>query len=271
MTEHENAEGSYAPVNGLNLYYEVHGTGRPLVLLHGGVSTIEIDFGKVLPSFAKTRQVVAIEQQGHGHTADIDRPLEHEQMADDTAELLRQLEVENADFFGYSMGGGIALQLAIGHPDLVRKLVFAGGTSYSPDGFYPELLEGMNQMKPDDLAGSPFQQAYARTAPNPDQWPTLIAKIKQLNLEWKGWPSEVIQSVKVPTLLIIGDADIVRPEHTVEMFRLLGGGVPGDLYGLPPSQLAVLPGTTHITLAHRADWLLSMITEFLDSPMPERK
>jgi pimeloyl-ACP methyl ester carboxylesterase len=153
----------YAAVNGLNMYYEIHGAGSPLALLHGGPSTIETDFGRVLPTFAKTRRVIAVEQQGHGHTADIDRPLTFEQMADDTAQLLRQLKIEDADFFGYSMGGGIALQTALRHPD---------------------------------------------------------------------------------------------HEHTVQMFRLFGGSVPGDLFGLPPSQLAVFPGTTHITLAHRADWLL---------------
>ncbi|MFL5574731.1 MAG: alpha/beta fold hydrolase [Gemmatimonadaceae bacterium] len=267
--------GRYATVNGLRMYFEVHGperdAGTPLVLLHGALSTIETDFGKVLPTLAKTRRVIAVEQQAHGHTADADRPLSYAQMADDTAELLRQLGIENADFLGYSMGGGVALQVASRHPALVRKLVFAGGTSYNPDGLYPELLEGMKRMKPEDLAGSPWQRAYARVAPQPERWGTLVGKIKELDLSFAGWPPEVLQAITAPTLLMIGDADIVRPEHTVRMFRLLGGGVPGDLVGLPRSRLAVLPGTTHVTLVDRTDWLLSMVSDFLDAPMPKAR
>jgi len=264
----KDAKGGYAAVNGLTMYYEIHGTGRPLVLLHGGLSTIAVDFGKVLPTLAQTRQVVAVEQQAHGHTADIDRPLTYEQMAEDTAALLRQLTIENADFFGYSVGAGIALQIAMEHPDLVRKLVVAAPAA-SRDGYHPGMLEGIENLKPEDLAGSPFQQAYARTAPNPENWPTLIAKVKQLDREFEDWPPEVIQAITAPTLVVIGDSDIVRPEHAVALFRLLGGGVAGDVAGLPRSQLAILPGTTHLTLVERAEWLLSMITTFLDAPMPE--
>jgi pimeloyl-ACP methyl ester carboxylesterase len=270
------ARGSFlarhAFVNGVNMYYEIHGTrGRPLVLLHGAFSNIQSDFGKILPTLAKNRQVIAIEQQGHGHTADIDRPLTYEQMADDVAELLRQLRISKADFFGYSMGGGIATYVAVRHPGLVRKLVWAGGAAYSPEGFYPELMEGEKKMKPEDFAGTPWLRAYKRIAPNRGDWPKLVAKIKDLDLAWRGLSPEQVRSIKAPTLLIVGDADIVRPEHVVEMFRLLGGGVPGDLAGLPRSQLAVLPGTTHVTLIARTDWLLSMITPFLDSPMPGGK
>ncbi len=260
---------SYASVNGLRMYYEIHGTGRPLVLLHGAFSTIGTDFGKVLPTFARTRQVIGVEQQAHGHTADIERPLSYEQMADDTAALLRQLKIENADFVGYSLGGGIALQIARRRPHLVRKCVFAGGASYHRDGFYPEVLAGMKDLRPEQLAGSPWQTVYARTAPNPEHWPALVAKIKELDMNFVGWPPEDIQAIKAPALLMIGDADIVRPEHVVQMFRLLGGGVAGDLVGLPRTQLAVLPGTTHVTLVDRADWMSSMITAFLDAPMPK--
>jgi pimeloyl-ACP methyl ester carboxylesterase len=264
----KESKGSYAWVNGLRLYYEIHGSGRPLVLLHGGLSTIETSFSKVLPTFAITRQVIAIEQQAHGHTADIDRPLTDEQMALDTAALLRELTIENADFFGYSLGSEIALEIAMRHPKLVRKLVLAS-PAYRRDGVYSEIWEGIETSKEEDLAGSVFQVAYARTAPNPQDWPTLIAKNKQHDREFRGWSPEAIQSIKAPTLLIIGDSDIVRPEHAVELFRLLGGGVDGDVAGLPNAQLAVLPGTTHLTLVDRAEWLLSMITAFLDAPMPE--
>jgi pimeloyl-ACP methyl ester carboxylesterase len=257
-------ESGYASVNGLNMYYEIHGAGQPLVLLHGSLTTIDASFGKVLPSLAKTRQVIAIEQQGHGHTADVDRPLSIEQMAKDTVKLLRQLKIEKADLFGYSLGAGIALQIAIQHPDLVAKLVVAS-PSYSNEGLYPEVLVGEEMMKPEDLSESIWHKAYERVAPDPEHWPALIAKEQQLAREFKGWSQKDIQTIRAPTLIIIGDSDIVRPEHAVQIFRLLGGGVPGDLAGLPRSQLAVLPGTTHVTLVERADWLLTMITAFLDA------
>jgi pimeloyl-ACP methyl ester carboxylesterase len=268
------ATGSYASVNGLKMYYEIHGTGRSLVLLHGALTTIDTSFGKVLPPLAKTRQVVAIEQQGHGHTADMDRPLTYQQMADDTAALLGQLNIQNADFFGYSMGGGIALQIAIRHPDLVGKLVLAA-PAFNREGFYPEIFEQIQRMKPEDLAESPWKAAYDRTAPNPEHWPTLVAKVQRLVRQFEGRPPETIQSIKAPALIIIGDSDVIRPAHAVQMLRLLGGGVAGDDAAgrphLPRSQLAVLPGTTHVTLVDRADWLVPMITEFLDAPMPEVK
>ena len=262
-------ESGYVPVNGLEMYYELHGSGQPLVLLHGNLSTIGTSFGKVLPKLASTRRVIAIEQQGHGHTADIDRPFSIEQWAQDTIALLHHLGIGRADFFGYSSGGAVALEIALGSPTLVRKLVWAGGTSYRREGLYPELLKGSEAMKPEDLDGSAFHQAYASIAPHPEQWHRLAAKIADLDHRTQGWSRETIASVKAPTLLIIGDSDIVRPEHVVEMFRLLGGGVVGDLVGLPRSQLAVLPGTTHVTLADRTEWLASMITAFLDAPMPE--
>ena len=262
------AQTGYAPVNGLEMYYEVHGTGRPLVLLHGNLSAINVDFGRILPSFAKSRQVVAVEQQAHGHTADIDRPLSIRLWAEDTVALLRHLGIEQADLFGYSSGSAVAMQIAIEHPELVGKLVLASA-SYRLDGLHPGLLDGIQQLQPEHLAGTPFQEEYARIAPNPDDWPTLISKIKQMDADLPAWSPEDIQAIRAPTLLIIGDSDIVRPEHAVEMFRLLGGGVVGDIAGLPRSRLAVLPGTTHITLVHRGDWLSSMVGEFLDAPAPD--
>lgn len=265
ITSHENG---YSSVNGLKMYYEIHGTGRPLVLLHGALSAIDTSFGDFLPSLAKTRQVIGVEQQAHGHTADIDRPLTYEQMAEDTIEFLRQLGVEKADFFGYSMGSTIALQIAIKQPNLVRKLVVAS-PSYNNDGVYPEVLEGEKNLKPEDFAGSEWQKAYEKIAPNPENWPMLIARVQQLEQKFKGWLPEDIQSIKAPTLIIIGDSDIVRPEHAVEMFRLFGGGVAGDLAGLPRSRLAVIPGTTHVTLIDRAGWLVPMVEEFIDVPMPD--
>lgn len=270
MTEESNetnrdGKGNYAEVHGLKMYYEIHGEGFPLVLLHGGLSATGTSFGKVLPGLARGRQIIAIEQQAHGHTADIDRALTYEQMANDTVALLSHIGIEHADFFGYSIGAGIAMEIAIRYPLLVRKLVLATPI-FTVDGFHPGVLAGMEFLQPEHLVGSPFAEEYARIAPNPQDWPTLIARVKQLNREFVNLSSEAIASIKVPTLLIAGDSDIVRPEHVIEIFRLLGGGVPGDNVGLPRSQLAILPGTTHVTLVDRADWLVSMITAFLDAP-----
>jgi pimeloyl-ACP methyl ester carboxylesterase len=268
------SKGNYAEVNGLNMYYEIHGTGQPLVLLHGAYMTIDA-VGEVVPALAETRQVIAVELQGHGRTADMDRPLSYELMADDVAALLRHLVIEKADVFGYSMGGGVALQVAIRHPEVVRKLV-AASASYTSEGMHPELLEMIPTLTPEVFAGSPIEEVYLRIAPNPEDFPTLVAKMKRLDMQPFAWPPEDIRGIVAPTLLIVGDSDAIRLEHAVEMFRLLGGGVMGDLAGLPKSQLAVLPGTTHFVppgsaVLDRADWLLSMIPPFLDAPMPEEQ
>jgi pimeloyl-ACP methyl ester carboxylesterase len=261
------ATSGYVPVNGLYMYYEIHGEGSPLALFHGAMGTIDSCFADLLPALAAARQVVAIELQGHGHTADIDRPLSYRQMADDAAALLEALGIEIADLVGYSLGGAVALELAMQRPRLVRRLVFAGGTSYRRDGLYPEVLEEPESAA-DDLTGSAWHQAYARVAPDPGRWPDLVAKNRELDRTFAGWPDEEIQALTAPALLIIGDSDIVRPEHTMKMFRLLGGGVVGDIAGPPASQLAVLPGTSHTGLLDRVDWLRSMIFEFLGSPEP---
>ena len=264
----------YAPVNGLNIYYEIHGTGQPLVVLHGAYMTIDT-MGEIVPSLAESRQVIGVELQAHGHTADIDRPLTYEHMADDVAALLRHLGIEEADVFGYSTGGGVALQVAIRHPEVVRKLVVASA-SYTSEGLYREVGEAIETITPELFEGTPMLEEYTRVAPNPDDFPTLVAKLKQLDMEPFAWPKEDIRGIVAPTLLIIGDSDGTRLEHAVEMFRLLGGGVFGDIVGLPDSRLAVLPGTAHFVppgsgVLDRADWLAAMIGEFLDAPMPENR
>ncbi len=252
----------YLPTGELDLYYEVHGSGPPLILLHGAMGTIESCFAALLPALAGGHTVVAVELQGHGHTADVDRPLSFAQMAGDIAALMRGLDIPAADLVGYSLGGSVALQLAISHPELVRRLVFAGGTSYRRDGLHPDMLEDPDADIP-DLDGTVWHQAYARVAPDPSAWPALVAKVMQLDRTFDGWTPEDISSIRAPTLLIIGDADIVRPEHTVEMFRLLGGGKNGDLVGVPAARMAMLPGTSHTGMLERTDWLASMILEFL--------
>jgi pimeloyl-ACP methyl ester carboxylesterase len=258
--------GSYASVNGLRMYYEVHGSGRPVVLMHGAFCTIETDFRKLIPILAKKYQVIAVEQQAHGRTADVDRPLTYEGMADDTAALVRTLGIEKADFVGYSMGGAIGIEVAMRHPNLVRKLVFFGGASYAPEGYYPDVLGFEKDMKPEHLKDTPWKKSYDEIAPNKENFPVLVEKIRTLDTTFPGWKPEAVKAIQAPTLLVLADSDVVRPEHTVEMFRLLGGGVAGDLTGLPASRLAVLPGTTHVSIIDRTDWLASMTTEFLDAP-----
>ena len=266
-----DARTGYAPIGDLDMYYEIHGSGRPLILLHGAYMTIDL-MGPILPGLAKTRQVIAVEQQGHGRTADVDRPLTYEQMADDTAALIRHLQIDNADVVGYSMGGGIALQLAIRHPAAVRKLVLASA-SFSSDGMHAVALEMFPSITPELFAGSPIEEAYLRTAPNPGDFPKLVEKLKALDTTPFAWPEQDIRAIPAPTLIVLGDSDGIRLEHAVELFRLRGGGVMGDLAGMPQSQLAVLPGTAHFVppgfgLLDRAEWLLAMIPPFLDAPMP---
>lgn len=270
-------ESGYAEVNGLRMYYEIHGegdSGEPLLVLHGAYMTIDA-MGEVVPELARDRRVIAAELQGHGRTADIDRPLSYEQMADDAAALLHHLGIGTADVFGFSMGGGAALQLAIRHPRAVRKLVVASA-SYTSDGAHPELFDMIETITPEVFAGSPFEEDYLRTAPNPEDFPKLVEKLKQLDMTPFAWPPEDIRGISAPTLLIVGDSDVVRLEHAVEMFRLLGGGVPGDLAGVPDSRLAVLPGTTHFVppgsgLLDRSGWLAQMIGAFLDEPAPQEQ
>lgn len=256
-------QSGYAPVNGLKIYYEVYGRANgkipPLLLLHGGGSTIETSFGKVLPALAKNRQVIAFEQQGHGHTADIaDRPFTFEQSADDAAGLLRHLNIGKADIFGYSNGGNIALQIAIRHPDLVRKLVVESAM-FNHDGSDPGFWKSFEHAKLDDMPPE-LREAYLGVAPHPEDLPTFFAKSVQRMLNFKDWSPEDMQSINAPTLVVTGDHDIVRPEHAVLMFRLL-----------PNAQLAVLPGTDHMTIVNRSDWLVPMIEAFLDAPISKQK
>jgi pimeloyl-ACP methyl ester carboxylesterase len=253
------------------MYYEIHGTGQPLVLVHGAFSAIGTSFGTLVPGLAQSRQVIGLELQAHGHTADIDRPLSLEQMADDVAAAIRYLGFERADVFGYSMGAAVALHVVIRHPDVVRKLVFASAT-FTLSGVHPGLMEGLGESTPEMMHGSPWHTEYMQIAPHPEDFNTLFAKKAQMDRNTKDIPAESIRAIKAPTLIIIGDSDLVRPEHAVEMFRLLGGGVFGDMPpGLPDSQLAVLPGTSHVTVVQRTDLLLSIIPAFLDAPMPEIK
>ena len=255
MTENspDTVTRGYYPVNGLELYYEVHGAGQPLVLLHGGLMAIDTAFGQILPALTPHWQVIGVEQQAHGHTADIDRPMSFPQMADDTAALLRHLQVGPAAVFGYSDGGNVALGLAIRHPDLVSKLVVAG-TNYNNQGLQPGLVEMFKTINPDDLGF--IREPYLKVAPRPEDFPVLVRKVMEMAVAFPGWRPEELQALSMPALVMIGDADIILPEHAVEMYRLI-----------PNARLAVLPNTDHfLRLAPDPAWVTSMLVDFLNMP-----
>jgi pimeloyl-ACP methyl ester carboxylesterase len=265
-----DVQTAYAPANGLDMYYEVHGEGEPLILLHGAYMTVEM-FGPLLAGLGRVRKVIAPELQGHGRTADIDRPMTYPDMGDDVAALIRHLEIEQADVVGYSMGGAAAVQLAIRHSELVRRLVVISA-GFSSDAAPAEAQAMFETITPEMFAGSPMEEAYLRLAPNPDHFPQLVEKITALDTTPFDWADDV-RAMTAPTLIVVGDSDGSTLDHTLEFFKLRGGGVMGDLAGLPESQLAVLPGTTHFVppgygVMDRHEWLLPMIMTFLDPPEP---
>jgi len=264
-----NDIGQYASVNGLEMYYEVHGSGQPLVMLHGGFGVVGM-FDQLIPQLAKKRLVIVVELQAHGHTADIDRPLSFENLADDIASLLVHLKLSFADILGYSLGGGVAVQTAIRHPGLVRKLVVVSAPCKS-NGWYDEVLTGMrsiNAQVANTWVGSPMHQAYISVAPQPENWNTQAEKTGQLLGQEYDWSNYVV-TITSPTLIVVGDADSVRTAHAVEFFELLGGGkrdAGWDGSGISNSQLAILPATTHYNILS-SPMLASIATHFLEMPI----
>jgi pimeloyl-ACP methyl ester carboxylesterase len=257
----------YAPLNGLQMYYEIRGSGRPLVMLHGGFMSIEA-MGPIVPRLARSRQVIAAELEGHGRSADLDRPLSMDQMADDVAGLLDHLEIATADVFGFSMGGMTALRLAMKHPDRVRKLVVVSA-GHNEESFYPSMRATWPNITAESLSGTPMEEVYLSTAPDPKHWPMFVRKMMAMLSTFKGWSREDVKSIKAPTLLVVGDVHDVRPEHVVEMFRLLGGAPEHSRFDeLPETQLAVFPGTTHFEIIYRTDLLVPTVTRFLDASGP---
>ena len=239
----------YADINGLHLYYEVHGEGQPIILLHGGVSASEV-FGQVLPELAKTRKVLAVHLQGHGHTKDINRALRFEFMADDIAALLAYLKIPKADVLGYSLGGGVALQTIIRHPAVVNRLVVISA-AMKHDGSFPEVNAAFDQMNAHasqiapNIKGSPLGQMYPEV-----NWESLLRKIAEMESRDFDW-SEAIKQIKSPTMLVFADSDSVRPEHIVAFYKALGGGQrDAGLDGSLRSQarLGIVPGATHYNI-----------------------
>jgi pimeloyl-ACP methyl ester carboxylesterase len=229
MNAQHRQTGHYATVNGLKMYYEIHGSGRPLVLIHGGGSTIMSTFGRVLPELAKAHQVIAVELQAHGHTPDIDRPLSFEQDADDVAALLKQLDIEKADFIGFSNGGTTSLQIATRHPTLVHKLVLASAT-YKRDGMQPGFFEGMQHVSPENMP-QPLKDAYLEANPDPKGLQAMFDRDVAKMVAFKDISDADIQAIQAPALVINGDAEVVCAEHALALSR-----------ALPHAQLAILPG-----------------------------
>jgi pimeloyl-ACP methyl ester carboxylesterase len=265
-------QGKYANVNGLKMYYETYGgKGQPLILLHGGLGGIGM-FAPILPALAENRQVIGVDLQGHQHTADINRPMSFEQMADDVVALIEHPGLKHTDLFGYSLGGGVALQTAIRHPEKIRKLALVS-VPFSNEGWYPEVRAGMKSMNADAakaMVGSPMHAAYVSTAPNPDGWQTLVVKTGELIRRDYDW-SKAVSALKMPTMIVVGDADAIRPAHVIEFFGLLGGGKQDagwDGSGMSNARLAILPGTTHYNILSYP-MLATIITSFLDASVPK--
>lgn len=273
QTAGTNLKTGYAPVNGIKLYYEVHGTGEPLILLHGGLGSTEM-FSQILPVLSQGRQVIAADLQAHGRTADVSRPMTFEAMADDIAALIKYLGLRKTDVMGYSLGGGVALRLAIQHPELVNNLVVVS-TAFRRDGWYPEVRAGMAQVGPqaaEPMKQTPMYKAYASIAPKPDDWPVLLTKVGELVRKEYDWSREVA-AIKAPTLLVFGDADAISTAHIAQFYELLGGGKKDagwDGSGMSIARLAILPGLTHYNIVF-SRLLAATVKAYLDSPIAAGK
>lgn len=255
-------DSGYADINGLKMYYEVHGQGKPIVLIHGSFMTIPLNWSNIIPALAKDRKVIVAEMQGHGRTKDISREFSYENMADDISGLLKHLKIDSADVLGYSMGAGVAFQTAIRHPEQVRRLVILSGT-FRHNGWWPDVEAAFGTFTADMFKGSPIEKEYVRFGNDPAHFPEFVKKVISIDLKPYDW-TQGMKKIQSPVFMAIGDADGVRYEHALELFRAKGGGKMGDLNGLPQSRLAILPGTTHIGMMNHASWWIPMLTDFLN-------
>lgn len=261
------AEGHRVAINGMQMYYEVSGAGEPLIVLHGAYMNIP-SMGAIIPKLAATHKVYAVEFQGHGRTTDIDRPITYQNLADDVAAFMDSVGLTKADVFGYSMGAQAGLQLALRHPAKVNKLVVAS-VAYDLRGWQPVYTAAIPQMTVEMLVQMPMAADYKKLAPDTSGFPELARKLIALEKEPMTWEQDVRQ-VKTPVLIIAGDADVMTLEHSVALFRLLGGGVMGDMGApLPASRLAILPATSHTAVITQTDVLHSFIEPFLKGETPK--
>jgi len=254
----------YAPINGLKMYYEIHGSGEPVVLLHGAFMTITNNWTGWIDELSKTRKVIAIEMQGHGRTADIDRDISSANLADDVAALLDHLKIPRADLIGYSMGGGVAMQCAVRHPDKVRKVVVISST-FRRDGMVKEGRDALPKLTAEAFKGSPIEAEYKKLSPTPDEFPKFVKRVLAAATKGHDLGADKLKATTAPMFFIHGDADGIRLEHIAEMFRLKGGEIHGDMRPRSESRLAVLPNTTHVTLMQRMDVIVPMVNDFLDA------
>jgi len=264
VSAQEKPTTGYAPVNGLKMYYEVHGSGDPVVLLHGAFMTITNNWNGWIGELAKTRKVIAVEMQGHGRTADIDRDITNENLADDVAALLEQLKIPRADLIGYSMGGAVAMQCAIRHPDKVRKVVVIS-SMFRRDGMVEEARDAIPNLTADAFKDTPIEAEYKKLSPTPDDFPKFVKRMIATASKGHDFGADKLKATTAPMFFIHGDADGVRLEHVAEMFRLKGGEVHGDMKPRSASRLAILPNTTHVTLMQRMAVIVPMVNDFLDA------
>jgi pimeloyl-ACP methyl ester carboxylesterase len=259
--------GATVAINGMQMYYEVSGQGDPLIVLHGAYMNIPA-MGEIIPRLAESHTVYSIEMQGHGRTNDIDRPITYPNLAGDVATFMDAVGIEKADILGYSMGAATALKLAIDHPEKVDQLV-AASVAYDMAGSQPEFLAMIPTMSPEMFIGSPMEDAWKQYAPNPDGFRPFVERMIALEHEPLAWEDDV-RNLAAPMLIIAGDADMMTLEHLVSLFRLVGGGAPGDM-GKPlgASRLAILPATSHTAVIDQVDLLLGVIEPFLKGEIPK--
>lgn len=256
----------YAPVNGLKMYYEVHGTREPVVLLHGAFMTITNNWDGWISELSKTRKVIAIEMQGHGRTADGPRDMSYENFADDVAGLLDHLKIPQADLIGYSMGGAVAMQTAIRHPEKVRKAVILSSL-FRSEGMVAGALDSIKTLTADVFKGTPLETDYKKLSPTPNDFPKFVQRIVGVASKGYDLGADKLKATKAPMFFIHGDADGVRLDHIAEMFRLKGGETHGDMGPRTPSRLAILPDTTHVSLMQRASVVVPMLNDFFDAKL----
>jgi len=256
------ATSGYASVNGIKIYYEVHGEGRPVVLLHGAFMTIEGNWGQLIPELSKTRKVIAIEMQGHGHTPFSDRKLSHAALASDVEGVMDYLKIDSADVVGYSMGGSVAYKFAIQSPKRLKKLVIISST-YKSSGWLPEISKAFKSFKPEIFANSPMKTAYDAVAPDKTKWTKFIEQMIAFAPEPFDFGDANIAKISAPVLIIAGDNDGLDKVELAKTYKLLGGGVSADMGPMPKSQLAIVPSQSHVSLMMQTTTILSYLNSFL--------
>jgi pimeloyl-ACP methyl ester carboxylesterase len=256
------SRSGYAPVNGIKVYYEVYGEGRPLVLLHGAFYTIEMNWSQLIPELSKTRKVIAIELQGHGHTPYSDRKLSFPILASDVEKVMDYLKIDSADVAGYSMGGAVAYEFAIQSPKRLRKLVIISAT-YKSSGWLPVVTNAFKSFKPEFFSNSPMKTAYDAVAPDKTKWTKYLEQMFAFASEPFDFGDSNIAKIAAPVLIISGDNDGLDKIELMKTYQLLGGGIAADMGSMPKSHVAIVPSQTHVSLMMQSTTILSYLNQFL--------